>query len=212
MSGLSNNTNYNSTLVSIVQGSFRIRCNEGDRDSVSRVNKSGNVVYETKYSNLSGYIKSMVIEDTEFGKKMNLIILADKDYKLSLGYADSLTVNIYKMLPNINPHQEILITLQRKPDDKGVDKTSLFISQEGHPIKWAFTRDNPNGMPAMEQIMVKGEKVWDNTKQVVFLYEKSVLPFIKTIPSSFTESNDDWSKEFTNTIDSSAEEESIIPF
>lgn len=177
--GLSNNTGGNNTIVNIIEGTFRIRSHAEDTEAISRVNKKGDTVYERRYTSLSGRIKDIYTEDTDYGKKVVFVIKDDKEYKLGLGYADGITSNIYKMLPNVNPNEIVNITLQRKPDDKGVERTSIFLSQNGNNIKWAYTRDNRNGMPELEKIIVKGEEIWDNTKQVEWLWSNAVLPFIE---------------------------------
>ena len=47
----------------------------------------------------------------------------------------------------------------------------MFINQDGKALKHAYTRDNPNGMPDMEQVTVNGSPVWDDSKRLVFLQE-----------------------------------------
>lgn len=179
--GLSNNSAVNSRILTIVEGSFRLKVSSDVQGAVKRINKKGDEVYESVFSNLNGYIKDISFEDTEYGKKVNILIDADKEYRLSLGYADSLVVNLYKILPNINPAYPVNLNLVRKPDDKGTMRTSLFVNQKGLPCKWAYTKANPNGMPSMEQITVKGNLVWDNTKQVDFLVVNSLTPFIEKL-------------------------------
>lgn len=182
--GLSNNSAVNSKILTIVEGSFRLKVADFTHGAVKRVNKKGDEVNELVFSNLNGYIKDISFEDTEYGKKVNILIDADKEYKLSLGYADSLVVNLYKILPNVNPAYPVNLNLVRKPDDKGTMRTSLFVNQKGSPCKWAYTKVNPNGMPSMEQITVKGNLVWDNTKQVEFLVINSLNPFIEKLKTT----------------------------
>ena len=176
--GLSNDSGAESKNISIVEGTFRLRVPEGTAGSISRVNKNNEPVNELSFTTLTGYIKKLDFVDTEnFGRKMELFIDADKEYKLSLGFADGLASNIYKMLPNIDPSEPVSIVLTRKPDDKGKERTSLFINQNRNAVKWAYTKAEPNGMPGMEQIKVKGVDTWDNTKQIDFLMQNSVKPF-----------------------------------
>lgn len=176
--GLSNDSGAESKNISIVEGTFRIRVPEGTIGAKSRINKNEETVTELSFTTLTGYISKLDFVDTEkFGRKLELFIDADKEYKLSLGFADGLANNIYKMLPNVDPSEPISLVLTRKPDDKGKERTSLFINQGGSAVKWAYTKAEPNGMPSMEQIKVKGVDTWDNTKQIDFLMENSVKPF-----------------------------------
>jgi phosphoribosylamine-glycine ligase len=66
----------------------------------------------------------------------------------------------------------------------GKNKSSLFINQNGASIKHAFTRENPNGMPDMEQVTVKGQQVWDDTKRIEFLYNMVATTIIPTASAS----------------------------
>ncbi len=62
-------------------------------------------------------------------------------------------------------------------------RSSLFVSQDGIPLKHAYTREKPNGMPDMEQITVKGTLMWDDTKRIAFLHEMvttTILPKLAT--------------------------------
>lgn len=182
---LSNDTGIENTHINIIEGTFRVKSSENNPKAESRINKKGDKVWELKYTSLVGFISKIETEETDYGRKVIFTIKDDKDYKLNLGYADGLTSNIYKMLPNIDPSKKVNFVLTRKPDDKGTPRTSIFISQDGSPVKWAYTRDNKNGMPDLEKIMVKGKEQWDNTKQVDFLWLNAVEPFKAKIPSKF---------------------------
>lgn len=186
MSGLSNGSTGQSTIINIVEGTFRRQVAEGTPNSHKRLNKLGKEVHELSYTRLEGYIKAINIEDTEnYGKRIHLTIQADKDYKLSMPYDNSLAMSIYKMLPNVNPAEQVSFELNRKANDEGKLVTSLFMSQNGASIKWAYTRANPNGMPDMKELTVNGKKVWDKTDQLNFLQTNSLDKYIAKIPSSF---------------------------
>ncbi len=183
---LSNNTSYSNTNVSVVEGSFRVRVPEGTVNAITRVNKLQQQVTEVSFSRLEGFITRFDIEDTKFGKQTKITIKSDKSYNLSLGYADSLTVNIYKMLRNIDITKPVQIDLSRKPTEEGKMRTSIFINQDNEPVKWAYTKNDPKGLPPMEKIMVKGKEEWDNSKQLEFLYVNDVKPFQAKISNNHT--------------------------
>ena len=55
----------------------------------------------------------------------------------------------------------------------------LILYQDGKSLKHAYTKDAPNGLPQMTQVMVKGTQVWDDTDQMIFLEEmvkKDIVP------------------------------------
>jgi hypothetical protein len=49
------------------------------------------------------------------------------------------------------------------------EKPYLTISQDGEKVEYFFTKDNPNGLPEMEKIQVKGKPTWDDTKRLIWL-------------------------------------------
>ena len=66
----------------------------------------------------------------------------------------------------------------------GVNRSSLFINQDGKAMKHAYSRENPNGMPDMEQVTVKGVLVWDDTKRLEFLdkmVHETIIPKLRAI-------------------------------
>jgi len=181
MLGLSNGSGMASSNLSIVEGSFRQRVPEGTAGAIQRVNKKGDTINELSFTSLTGWITSITFEDMDWGKMLHIGFKADKDYKLTMGYADGLASNFYKIIPNIDPAYPVSIFLNRKPDEKGVFRTSMFINQKSAPCKWAYTKANPNGMPPFEQITVKGKLTWDNSKQIQFLIDKAVNPFVEKL-------------------------------
>ncbi len=194
--GLTNHNN-NIKYLNIFEGTFRLKVVEGTENAVSRVNKNGETVHELVYRNVAGYIKNLYIRKTDFGRRFNLL-LGDGNtlYCIQLGYADYMAVAIYKMLPNIvDPTQPVKVSLSRKPNDKGKEVTSIFISQEvdGNEVsvKHFYNKENPNGMPDLEDVIIKGEPTKDNTKQVEFLVENALLPFMEKIGVQQREEEED---------------------
>ncbi len=49
----------------------------------------------------------------------------------------------------------------------------MFITQDGNPVKWFYTKDTPNGLPELKQVKVKGKLTWDDSDTMEFL-EKMV--------------------------------------
>ncbi len=118
-------------------------------------------------------------KDSEYGKNWEFDFKdGDESYTLQLSYSNSFAKGILKMLPNVDFNKEMKIQPSQKQEgDK--TKSSIFISQDGNTLKHAYTKDNPNGLPQMEQITVKGDLVWDDTKQLAFLHEmvqRDILP------------------------------------
>lgn len=160
--------------------------------SIERVNKMGKIVHEEFCNALSGRITAITTKDHPDYGKFWLITLVDGDWsgvvqiKYSSGYASA----FLKLLPNVNLSKDVTIQPKMVVDgDK--KKASLFIMQEGVPLKHFYTKDNPNGLPQMKKIKVKGKETWDDTEMMEFL-EKMV--FTEVVPKLNGASSED-SKE-----------------
>jgi len=62
------------TFMSIINGKWAEKVKEGTEGAVERKNKKEETVHEKLYSDVSGIIKSMVIEKKDFGKQLNVVI------------------------------------------------------------------------------------------------------------------------------------------
>jgi len=175
--------------ITILGGRFCQRVQEGTEGAITRVNKIGNTVHEKFYDSFTGKLEKIEVKDGNYGKTWNFGFRDREDlYTLQLSYSNSFSTAILKQLPNVDLTQEMKVTPMVKEVD-GKTKSSLFINQNGVALKHAYTRDNPNGMPDMEQVTVKGELVWDDTKRMEFLHnmvDTVILPKLETIPQSAT--------------------------
>lgn len=170
--GLGNNEG--GKFISIVGGRFCIRVPEGTAGAETRINKLGKQVTEKYYDNFTAKLVGLKVTDGNYGKQWEFAFQDSGEvYKLQLGYTNSFAKNILKMLPNADLSKEMKISPQTKVEPDGTKKSSIFINQDGQALKHAYTRDNPNGLPPMTQVTVKGTLVWDDTDQMIFL-EKMV--------------------------------------
>lgn len=168
--GLGNKEHAN--FISILGGKFCRRVQEGTEGAVSRVNKIGKTVHEMFYDNFTGVLTDIRIkESADYGKSWEFVFDVNGEaYIIQVSYSNSYAKAFLKMLPNIDLSQKISLTPSLKEVD-GKPQSSLFVKQNGQNIKHAYTKDNPNGMPSMKQIKVKGNDVWDDTDILVFLTE-----------------------------------------
>ncbi len=183
------NTRQEGNFITILGGKFCLRVPEKTEGAVTRVNKMGKTVHEKFYDNFTGRLVGIKTQDGEYGKSW-IFSFKDKEevYHLQLSYSNSFATALLKMLPNVDLAQEMKVSPSVKEVD-GKNKSSLFINQNGVAIKHAFTKDNPNGMPDMEQVTVKGQLVWDDTKRIAFLYEmvaKDIIPKLEAINGKAT--------------------------
>jgi hypothetical protein len=80
------------------------------------------------------------------------------------------------LLPNIDFSKHVKISPNSK-EENGKTRNNFFIMQGGHALKQYFTKENPNGLPPMVPVTVKGKTVYDNTEQLKFI-EKMINEMI----------------------------------
>ena len=178
-------TRQGGKYITILGGKFCQRVEEGTEGAKTRVNKVGNTVHEKFYESFTGKLINITVQDGDYGKTWNFSFQDKEDvYTLQLSYSNSFSTAFLKMLPNIDLTKEMRVSPSSKEVD-GKNKNSLFINQDGVALKHAFTRDNPNGMPDMEQITIKGVLVWDDTKRLEFLQkmvDETIIPQLSKTP------------------------------
>lgn len=201
--GLENREGGN--FITILNGKFCQRVPEGTAGAIQRVNKLGKNVWEKFYDSFTAKLINIKTQDGAYGKNW-LFVFKDQGavYNLQLSYSNSFATAFLKMLPNIDLTKEMKLSPSVKEVD-GKNKSSLFVNQDNNPIKHAYTKDNPNGMPDMVQVKVKNQLVWDDTARLEFLHamvETSILPKLPkqedtTPASAATQSAEDLAKELT---------------
>lgn len=175
--------NNQATFLSIGDGKITKRVKQSTDESVERKTKEGKVIHEEIYDGVSGMITDIKTHDhPSYGKFWN-IMLEDglENYILQMNYSGGYASAFLKTLPNVNLNERVRISPSMKMEgDK--KKVTLFISQGGNALKHAFTKDNPNGLPQMKQIKVKGKMQWDDSDMMLFLEEmvmKEIVPKLK---------------------------------
>lgn len=166
-------------FITILNGKFCQRVPEGTEGAIARVNKLSKTVYEKFYDSFTAKLINIKTQDGAYGKNWLFVFKDSADvYNLQLSYSNSFATAFLKMLPNIDVTKEMKLSPSIKEVD-GKNKSSLFVNQDGQTIKHAYTRENPKDMPDLEEILVKGQKMWDDTKRIAFLHamvERDILP------------------------------------
>lgn len=205
-------TQENGKYISIVGGRFCIRVPEGSEGAVTRTNKIGKIVHEKYYDNFTGKLVGLKVTDSGTYGKQWVFSFQDSGevYNLQLGYSNSFAKNIIKMLPNADLSKEMKISPSTKVEPDGTKKSSIFINQDGVALKHAFTKDNPNGLPPMTQVTVKGSLVWDDTDQMIFLEKyvnENIIPKLGGAVATATAPVKDSLDQAVEELQAGAEEE-----
>lgn len=178
----------NAIFLSIADGKLSRRVLQPTDKSVQRTTKTGKVVNEVFYKGWKGKITNIEIkEHKEYGKFWNVTLTdEDGDAIIQMNYSSGYSAAFLKTLPNIDLTKDVVFTPSMKMEgDK--KKTTIFLSQNGNPLKHAFTKDNPNGLPQLRQQKVKGKMVWDDSDLMEFLENMVKTEIIPKLKKAHTE-------------------------
>lgn len=170
----------NAIYLTISNGKLSRRVLQPTETSVSRVNKNGVSVNEEFYKGWKGRITGLAVrEHKEYGKFWNLTLTdEDGDVIIQMNYSSGYSAAFLKTLPNIDLKSDIVFTPNMKIEgDK--KKATVFITQHGQPVKWFYTKDDPNGIPQLKQVKIKGKMTYDDSDIMEFLEKmvnKDIVP------------------------------------
>lgn len=175
-------------------GKFSMRVPKGTEGAVDRINKENKEVSELFFDFFTGTLKDIQVKEGSYGKQWEFKFDANGElYTLQLSYSNSFAKNILKMIQNVDVTKPFTMSPKAEMVD-GKNKTSLFINQDGTPVKHSYTKENPNGMPPMKQIKVKGQIAWDDTEAIEFLENMAktvILPQLGHVQSEVVVGLDD---------------------
>jgi len=163
--------------ISILNGKFCQRVGQETAGAIQRTpsatNKLTKVVYEKYYDSFVGTLVGIRTKDSPYGLNWVFDFQDKKEiYHLTTSYSNSYAKALLSMLPNADLSKPMRVSPMVK-EVEGKKKSSLFLNQDGKPLKHYFTREHPNGLPPMVEVTVKGQKTWDDTAQLAF-YENYV--------------------------------------
>jgi hypothetical protein len=169
----------NATYFTLSDGKCRIRLREATAESVSRVTKDGNTVHELVHDEFTGLVRAIEVADTDFGKQWRITFVdAPYTYVLTLKYSSNYARTLIQAL--CNPEWDATLDTTVKPysfspkDDASRVITGCTVSQRGKKIERLYCSSiNPvDGkiiLPDLEKVKVRGQEIWDDTKQMDFL-------------------------------------------
>lgn len=208
------------TYFTISDGKCRIRLKEPQEGCITRVTKDGNTVHEFVHDQFVGKLTSASVVDTDFGKQWKLVFGdASGTYVLSLkytsGYAKTLVMALCS--PNFDPRMPVTLKpYSFAPKDnpkKTIIGTTVFQFDHKLERPYCSPRDpEPAGrtlLPDLEVLQVRGETVYDDTKQMEFI----VSEFQSKVGSRLTSAQQVTVPTTTASVDSvDAEDDGGLPF
>ena len=168
-----NKQTKSSTYLTIVGGKISQRVPEGTEGSVARTLKNGpnegSEVHELQYGSVSGRIIGGSVENGDYGDQIAVELKDGKEtYILKLPWNSKLRDAFVKRMPNIDIAQDVeIICFPDKQDKSPV----LLIKQNGSFVKFAYTKENPNGLPSPSKKTVRGKEEWDWSEPESFLWD-----------------------------------------
>lgn len=168
------------TYFTISDGKCRIRLKEPQEGCITRVTKDGNTVHEFVHDSFVGHLQSGSVVDTDYGKQWKLVFGDAKNiYVLSLKYTSGYAKTLVMALCNPKFDPRMPVTLKPysfEPKDrpgKTVIGTTVFQFDQKLERPYCSPRDpEPAGrqiLPDLEVMQVRGETIYDDTKQLEFI-------------------------------------------
>lgn len=162
-----------------------------------RQTSTGKIVYEEIFDHVSGFITDIQIVPAKqgfekFGDSLVVkIVDGEESFMLQMQKDGGYATTLFRILPNIDFAKRTTIIPNMKMDGEK-KKVTLFVNQAGvtGSIKHYFTKDNPNGMPGLVKVTIRGKEEWDNTDMMKFftdILNNKIIPKIhnaaKSLPS-----------------------------
>jgi hypothetical protein len=179
---LSNLGGTNLTYLSVSDGNLVRQHKTANDRTTERVTKTGKLVFEERFKDLTGIITNVNTRENDYGKQWQLTFTDGPDtYIVSIPFSSRYASSFLKAVPNVDATKPLRFMPWAMKDKNDVSKTVTGITmyQDGNKIAPAFTRDEPNGLPQMEKIKVKGKEQWDDSAMMEFLEQMIYKEFAK---------------------------------
>ena len=166
--GLENTTKL--IYLNISAGKICRRVGQPTENSISRTNKNSMLVHEEYYDRITGIIRDIRTRThEEYGKSWELCIEDNGHlYALQFKYASGYANGFLRAIKNADLTKQLTLIPHSK-EENGKLKNTLFIHQLGRVLKHYYTKENPNGIPILKKVKVKGVEEWDSTEIMEFL-------------------------------------------
>jgi len=155
--------------LTISDGKICRRVTSPTETSVQRTTKDNRIVNEEFYRGWSGKIVAVNTRESEYGKDWQIHFKDENGLAiLSMKYSSGYAAAFLKALPNVDLSKNVQLSPKVTVEGEK-KKTTIFLNQDGAPVKWFYTKDNPNGCPGLKKIKVKGVETWDDSDMMEFL-------------------------------------------
>jgi hypothetical protein len=169
-------TRNSAEFWTVKSGYFAKRVSEGTEGSFPVKKQNGEIYHEVRQDYFTGRLKKVDVKThEEYGDFLKLTMIAHgKSYILEMDLNSGYAFGFLSTIPNA----ELSELMQLSPsytDTDGKKQSKMFIQQSSGWLKQYFTKDNPNGLPDLQKIKVKGKETWDNTERLEWL-KSNLIP------------------------------------
>ena len=176
--GLNNFEGSKTTYLNVADGKLIRRHQQANDKTVERITKTGKQVFEESFKDLKAMLVDVTTNENDFGKQWHLKVSeeGEETFIVALPYSSRYASSFLKALPNVNLEQPVRFMPWSMIDRNDASRkiTGVTMYQEGGKIAPAFTKEEPNGLPEMEQIKVKGKMTWCDEKMMEFLEQNFI--------------------------------------
>lgn len=166
--------------MSVADGNLVRSYKEANANTTERVTKTGKLVYEERFKDLTATLVGIETKENDYGKQWSLKFKdGDDTYIVNLPYSSRYASSFLKALPNLNllDNVRFMPWAMKDKNDPSKTVTGITLYQNGNKVLPAYTKENPNGLPEMKKIKVKGKDTWDDSELMEFLENMSVALF-----------------------------------
>lgn len=174
--GLNKSANEGMIFLSVANGKLVREHKEKNEVTAERVNKKGRTVHEEFFKDLTGVITEISTRENDFGKQWQVIIVDGNDkFMVQMPYSGRYSSSFLKALPNVSQGEAIRFSPWEMQDKKDASRkiTGVTMYQnDGNgwvKIPSAYTKEDPNGLPEMRKVKIKGKETWDDGDMMEFL-------------------------------------------
>lgn len=170
----------NTTYLSVADGNLVRQHKQATERTTERITKTGKLVFEEKFKDLTAKLVNLNTRENDYGKQWQLTFADGSDtYIVSLPYSSRYASSFLKALPNVNIGKEVRLMPWAMKDKLDATKTitGITLYQDGNKIAPAYTKEEPNGLPQMVKIKVKGKEQWDDSAMMEFLEQMALKLF-----------------------------------
>lgn len=164
----------------IKKGYLAKRVPEGTDNAFAEKKSDGSVYHEVRQDFFTGRLRKVEVRSHEdYGDFLKLtMVAAGRNYTIECDLNSGYAFGFLSTIPSAELEGLMKLSPMYK-EENGKKESKLFIEQESGWLKQFFTKDNPNGLPELEKIKVKGKETWDNTKRLDY-FKNTLIPKLNT--------------------------------